>query len=103
MRNFNPEGIILKSPTEIERNNKLLLARNMLQLAYASQLNFNEQDEGATMEEFINKYAEALGKVFTDHPEIIISYEQLMKDGKERQFNISELQELIKPYLPAIH
>ena len=103
MDRLTPQGIILKSAREIEIESDHLNSRNMLQFALAENLKFNEQSEGASFEQFADKYAEAIGIVLKDHPEIIFEYEALLKSGKEDQYDFRELKELVKPYLPTIH
>ncbi len=103
MDRLSPQGIILKSEREIQIESDHLNARNMLQFALAENLNFKEQSEGASFEQFADKYAEAIGIVLNSHPEILLQYEALLKSGKEGQFDFRELKELIKPYLPIHH
>lgn len=103
MDRLSPQGIILKSEREIQIESDHLNARNMLQFALAENLNFKEQSEGASFEQFADKYAEAIGLVLNNHPEIIFEYEALLKDGKEGQYDFHELKELIQPHLPTLH
>ena len=103
MDRLSPQGIILKSEREIQIESDHLNARNMLQFALAENLNFKEQSEGASLVQFADKYAESIGIVLNDHPDIILEYEALLKVGKEDQYDFGELKELIQPYLPTIH
>jgi hypothetical protein len=103
MDKLSPQGILLKSELEIQIESDHLNARNMLQFALAENLNFKEQSEGASFEQFVDKYAESIGVVLGKHPEVLLEYEALLKVGKEDQYDFHKLKELIKPYLPTLH
>lgn len=97
------QGILLKSDKQIQRESELLEAKNLLQMAYATYLNFQGQDEGSDLIEFINKYGKAIGDMIEDHPTIVESYEKLLKEGKESEFDFGKMETTLKSYLPTLH
>lgn len=97
------EGIVLMSKKEIESEQEKLAARNLLQFAYAQKLHFLDQDEGASFEEFVFKYGKAIGDMIADHPEILNSYQTLLQEGRQDEFDFNVFKDYLKPYLPTIH
>lgn len=97
------EGILLMSEREIEAEHEKLAAKNFLQFAYAQKLNFLDQDEGASLEEFIFKYGKPVGDMIKDHPEVLSSYQALLKENRQDEFDFTHFENLLKSYLPTIH
>lgn len=94
---------MLKSKKEIESESLKLRTKIFLQIAYAKNLKFLEQDEGSSFEEFVFKYGKAFGEFINDHPEFLELYEKLEQENRASDFDFTEFEKLIKPYLPTIH
>lgn len=97
------EGIVLKSKREIESESEKVLMGNLLQLAYASKLQFLGNDEGSSFEVFLERYGEAIRNMLKDNPEILETYSTLLREGKEKDFNFEEISNLLKSYLARLH
>ncbi len=103
MKGMDIQGIPIESTMNVERETDLLEVKNKLQFRVAESLGFWKRDDDPMFEEFIDRYGRALSEMLNAHQEILMAYQKYLKEGSEKEFDITEIKNLLPKYLPKVH
>lgn len=96
MENKPTQDIEVLSEIEIERKADFLNAKNMLQIAFALYLGFDDSN----FDDFVTIYGKAIGKIVEDSPDIVEKYDLLLKEDKQNQFDFAQFKDVLRAYIP---